>query len=69
MSVTAVGAADRRPSYEWLTPTRAAERLGIPVRQVYRLINTGHLPGYRIADEVRLLAHEVDDHRAGRQLG
>jgi hypothetical protein len=32
----------------------------LPVRAVYRLINEGVLAGYRIAGEVRLLAHEVD---------
>jgi excisionase family DNA binding protein len=48
------------PSYDWLTPSEAALRLGVPVRAVYRLINEGVLAGYRIAGEVRLLAHEVD---------
>ncbi len=32
----------------------------MPVRTVYRLINEGVLAGYRIAGEVRLLAHEVE---------
>lgn len=61
MSVTAVGDAGRRPSYDWLSPAQAAARLGVPVRTVYRLIDQGRLSGYRIAGEVRLLAHEVDE--------
>ncbi len=63
VSVT-VGATDRpggRSSYEWITPTRAAARLGVALRDVYRLIDTGGVPGYRIDHQVRLLAHEVDE--------
>jgi excisionase family DNA binding protein len=56
--VTALGAPGRRP-YEWISPTQAAARLGVPVREIYRLINTGRLPGYRISNEIKLLAHEV----------
>ena len=63
MTVTAVGSPGRRPSYDWMSPTDAAARLGVRVREVYRLIDRGELPGYRMADEVRLLAHEVDEHR------
>jgi excisionase family DNA binding protein len=50
----------RPPGYDWLSPTQAAERLGVPLRAVYRLIDRGVLVGYRIDGQVRLLAHEVD---------
>lgn len=63
--IAALGAPGRRPAYDWLTPAAAALRLGVEVRDVYRLIDTGGLPGYRIGDTVRLLAHEVEEF--GRQ--
>jgi excisionase family DNA binding protein len=50
----------RPPGYDWLSPTQAAERLGITLRAVYRLIDRGVLVGYRIDGQIRLLAHEVD---------
>lgn len=61
VTATAVGAPGHRPAYDWITPTEAATRLGIPVREVYRLIDRGEVPGYRLAEEIRLLAHEVDE--------
>lgn len=61
MSPTDDGGRGGHPPYRWLTPAEAAERLGVPVREVYRLIDAGRLPGYRIANQVRLLAHEVDE--------
>jgi len=64
MSAAAVGPAGGHPSYEWLSPSQAAARLGLAVREVYRLIDIGAVPGYRIAHEVRLLAHEVDGYAA-----
>ena len=58
--IAALGTPGRHPAYDWLSPAAAALRLGVAVRDVYRLIDTGNLPGYRIAHEVRLLAHEVE---------
>jgi excisionase family DNA binding protein len=50
-----------RPSgYHWLSPSEAADRLGVTPRDVYRLIDRGVLAGYRIDGRIRLLAHEVD---------
>jgi excisionase family DNA binding protein len=48
------------PDYRWISSIRAAERLGVSIRQLYRLIDRGDLPAYRIASEIRLLAHEVE---------
>jgi excisionase family DNA binding protein len=47
-------------SYRWLPARRAAQLLGIPIRQLYMLIDHGHLPGYKIGGEIRLLAHDVE---------
>ena len=49
------------PNYRWISSVRAADRLGVSVRDLYRLIDRGDLPAYRIAGEIRLLAHEVED--------
>jgi excisionase family DNA binding protein len=48
--------------YRWLSPGQAADRLGLSVRDVYRLIDKGELPGYRIAGTLRLLAPEVEEY-------
>jgi excisionase family DNA binding protein len=48
------------PNYRWISSVRAAERLGVSIRDLYRLIDRANLPAYRIAGEIRLLAHEVD---------
>ena len=63
MTLTAVGSMGPPPSYHWIPPSRAAEVLGVTVRQIYRLIDTGRLPGYRIGAEIKLLAHEVEAFR------
>ena len=68
MTVTALSSPGQRPSYDWILPTHAAARLGVGVREVYRMIDTGNLPGYRIAHEIRLLAHEVDEFRRRRPV-
>ena len=49
------------PKYRWISSVRAAQRLGLSIRDLYRLIDHGDLPAYRIASEIRLLAHEVED--------
>ena len=48
------------PNYRWISSVRAAERLGVSIRDLYRLIDRADLPAYRIAGEIRLLAHEVE---------
>ena len=52
------------PNYRWISSVSAAERLGLSIRDLYRLIDRADLPAYRIAGEIRLLAHEVEDFRA-----
>ncbi|HKE75971.1 MAG TPA: hypothetical protein VKB57_20305 [Acidimicrobiales bacterium] len=53
-----------RPSYLWVSAARAGEMLGLQVTQVYMLIDRGHVPGYRIAGEIRLLIEDVERLRA-----
>lgn len=56
-------------TYDWITPAQAATRLGTAVRDLYRLVDRGQLPAYRISGEIRLLAHEVDDYARGTPPG
>ena len=45
---------------EWLKPVDVGRRLGIPTREVYRLIDQGTLPAYRFGRTVRLRAADVE---------
>jgi excisionase family DNA binding protein len=62
---TPVAGRGRPPAYRWLSPARAAELLGITLRELYALVDAGDLPAYRIAGEIKLLAHDVDRWRLG----
>ncbi len=44
---------------------RAARRLRVSREDVYRLIDEGRLPAYRIGSAVRLLAADVEAYRLG----
>jgi excisionase family DNA binding protein len=57
------GAGHEGGEYGWLTPQQVARALGISVRQVYRLVDRGVLPAYRIGGAIRLLAEDVDAFR------
>lgn len=45
----------------WLNTAKAAERLGVTPRTLYRFIDEGQVPAYRFGRVIRLKAHEVDD--------
>jgi hypothetical protein len=60
---TAVADGDDFGEYRWVTPVRAADMLGISMYELYRLIDTGDLPAYRIAEEVKLLADDIRQRR------
>ena len=45
---------------EWLSTKEACERLGVTLRTLYRLIDEGHVPAYKIGRLIRLQAGEVD---------
>jgi excisionase family DNA binding protein len=45
----------------WLSTKDAADRLGITPRTLYRLVDEGQLPAYRLGRVIRLQMTEVDD--------
>jgi excisionase family DNA binding protein len=45
---------------EWLSTQDAARRLGITTRTLYRFIDQGELPGYRMGRVIRVKAADVD---------
>jgi excisionase family DNA binding protein len=45
---------------EWLSTQDAARRLGITTRTLYRFIDQGDLPGYRMGRVIRVKAADVD---------
>ena len=50
----------KRPESEWLTVTDACRRLGLPRRTLFRLIDTGELPAYKIGHWIRLRVADVE---------
>ncbi|MCP4436693.1 MAG: helix-turn-helix domain-containing protein [Actinomycetia bacterium] len=45
----------------WLNTAKAAERLGVTPRTLYRFIDDGQLPAYRFGRVIRLKETEVDE--------
>ena len=45
----------------WMSTQEAAERLGITVRTLYRLIDHGELPAYKFGRVIRLQEADVDE--------
>jgi excisionase family DNA binding protein len=56
---TALGAPDP-DDYRWIGPEAAADLLGISMRDLYRLVDRGELPAYRIDGQIRLRRSEVE---------
>ena len=52
--------AHQPASSEWLSTQGAAQRLGVTPRTLYRFIDQGELPAYRMGRVIRLKASEVD---------
>jgi excisionase family DNA binding protein len=52
----------------WLSTAEAATYLGITPRTVYRLIDTGQLPAYRIGRVIRLTGHDLDTFIDGARI-
>ena len=48
------------PEIEWLSTKEACERLGVTLRTLYRLIDEGGLPAYKMGRLIRLQRAEVD---------
>ena len=48
----------------WIQRRDAAARLGVAVREVYRLMEAGDLPAYRVGRDLRLRMADLDAFRA-----
>jgi excisionase family DNA binding protein len=48
------------PEIIWMSTADAARRLGITTRTLYRFINEGQLPAYRLGRVIRLKQDDVD---------
>lgn len=44
----------------WLSTAEASERLGVTLRTLYRLVNEGRLPAYKIGRVIRLKEADVE---------
>ena len=53
---------------EWLSSKQASQRLGVTLRTLYRLIDEGRVPAYKIGRVIRLQAHEVDGFIQGARI-
>lgn len=48
------------PEIIWMSTADAARRLGVTTRTLYRFINEGQLPAYRLGRVIRLKQDDVD---------
>jgi excisionase family DNA binding protein len=46
---------------EWLSTQEAARRLGITTRTLYRFVDQGELPAYRMGRVIRLQSVDIDE--------
>jgi excisionase family DNA binding protein len=46
---------------EWIGTPEACARLGVTLRTLYRFIDEGQLPAYKMGRVIRLQAREVDE--------
>ncbi len=51
---------DSYPEIVWLSTLKAANRMGITTRTLYRFIDRGDLPAYRFGRVIRLQFADVD---------
>ncbi len=47
----------------------AARQLGVPIRELYSLIDSGTLPAYKVGRDIKLRQADVDDFRRRRATG
>jgi excisionase family DNA binding protein len=45
----------------WMSTAEAADRLGVTARTLYRLIDAGQIPAYKMGRVIRLQRAEVDE--------
>ena len=48
------------PPYDWIRVRAAAKRLGIYYRTLYRRIDRGEVPAYKMGRLIRLRVHELE---------
>jgi excisionase family DNA binding protein len=53
---------------EWLSTQEASRRLGITTRTLYRFVDQGDLPAYRMGRVIRLKATDVDSFIEGSRI-
>jgi excisionase family DNA binding protein len=46
---------------QWLGTREACERLGVTLRTLYRFIDEGQLPAYKMGRVIRIQAADIDD--------
>ena len=51
---------EQGPGYRWLGTTAAADLLGVVPRTLYRLIDEGLLPAYKMGRVIRLKSTDLD---------
>lgn len=44
----------------WLSTAEASDRLGVTLRTLYRLVDEGRLPAYKIGRVIRIKEDDVD---------
>ena len=52
----------------WLSTAEAAKRLGVTPRTLYRFIDSGDLPAYRLGRVIRLQEQDVDAYIASCRI-
>jgi excisionase family DNA binding protein len=52
--------ADMSSPNRWMSTKEACERLGVTLRTLYRFIDQGDLPAYKMGRVIRLKEDEVD---------
>lgn len=62
---------DESQPWHWMGTTEVATYLGLSLRTVYRLIDTGEIPAFQLGRVIRCRRHEVDEYleRAKLQPG
>ena len=53
---------------EWLSTQEASRRLGITTRTLYRFVDQGDLPAYRMGRVIRLQGSDVDEFIASSRI-
>ena len=55
------GSVNSNSKVKWMSSNEAAERLGVTTATLYRFIDEGRLPAYRMGRVIRLKESELED--------